>query len=298
MIPPERTAQTYGPGITGASKSVLLEIMTVLRAYRDALVLVGGWAPYLLLERHRRPEDPFIHVGSIDIDLAVDPSKIDAARYETIVELLIQRGYRQAPDRKGAPLPDCFERVVQSPVNRKSYTIRTDFLTHLDDPRPGKHRHLPVQDGLLARKIRGCEAAFQFQTTYDLTGMLPEGGELTVPIQMADLVSCLTMKGIVLGERYREKDAYDIYALVAHYGQGPREAAELLRPHLGQPLVAEAVASIRSAFGRREATGPAWTAMFLVDPMFSHEHARTVTDAFMVVQEFTQTLDRPVVEAG
>ncbi len=45
---PERTAQSYGPGVTGASKSVLLELLTILRAYRDSLVLVGGWAPYFL----------------------------------------------------------------------------------------------------------------------------------------------------------------------------------------------------------------------------------------------------------
>lgn len=32
------------------SQSVLLELMTVLGRYREVLYLVGGWAPYFLLQ--------------------------------------------------------------------------------------------------------------------------------------------------------------------------------------------------------------------------------------------------------
>ena len=104
-MPPERIAPTYGPGITAASKSVLLELMTTLRAYRESLILVGGWVPYLLLERHRPAGDRFVHVGSIDIDLAVDPSRVNEPAYATIVELLQARGYRPAEDQRGVTLP-------------------------------------------------------------------------------------------------------------------------------------------------------------------------------------------------
>jgi hypothetical protein len=63
--------------------------MTTLGAYRDALVLIGGWAPYLILEEFGEGgafqddafqadafEVGFIHVGSIDIDLVVDPNLV------------------------------------------------------------------------------------------------------------------------------------------------------------------------------------------------------------------------------
>lgn len=287
-MPPERAAQSYGPGVTGASKAVLLELMTALRAYRDALVLVGGWVPSLLLQQHQRPEDRFVHVGSIDIDLAVDATKVHEPEYATILELLQERGYRPAADQRGRPLPSSVLRVVSSPATAKPYAIRVDFLIPHTDPRPG--RHVPVQDDLLARKIRGCEAAFTHQTTVSLTGTLPEGGELSVPMRMADLVGILTMKGIVLGERYREKDAYDIYALLAHYRRGPRDVAEALKPFLSELLVGEALASIRTAFGSRKAHGPAWVAAFLVNPVFIAERERLITDAFMVVEEFHRLL--------
>ena len=288
-MPPERTAQSYGPGVTTASKAVLLELMTVLRAYRDALVLVGGWAPYFLLEQARRAGDPFAHVGSIDIDLAVDPGQVGEAGYASMVELLTERGYRPAPDRRGAPIPTSLERVVSSPVTKKPYTIRVDFLTHRNAPgaSPGQAQ---IQDGLFARKLKGCEAAFTHRTTLPLSGVLPDGGELTVPIQLADAAAMLTMKGIVLGERYREKDAYDLYALIGHYGPGPRAVAEVIRPWMHEPLVREAMANVRQAFGRREANGPAWVASFLVHPAMTAERERLLTDAFMVVNEFMQRL--------
>lgn len=286
LMPVERAAQTYGPGITAASKAVLLELLTTLRPYREALVLVGGWAPYFLLEQHRRPGDPFVHVGSIDIDVAVDPDHVGEPEYTTIVELLRERGYQPALTARGVSIPNSFERVAPSPLTKKPYPIRVDFLTRPDDHEGTRSRHAVIQDTLWARKMKGCEVAFTHQTTFAVTEALPDGGQVTVPIRMANLVASLTMKGIVLGERYREKDAYDIYALTAHYGQGPREVASAVRPHLSDPLVHEGMANIRAAFATREAHGPAWVAAFLVNPVFSSEYERRMTEAFMVMKEF------------
>ncbi|MBI4598426.1 MAG: hypothetical protein HY737_08515 [Candidatus Omnitrophica bacterium] len=290
-MPPERTSQSYGPGVTGASKAVLLELLTALRAYREAFVLVGGWVPYFLLERHRPSGDTFEHVGSIDIDLAIDPEKIREPQYASILELLAARGYRAASDRRGAAIPGSLERTVASPATRKPYVIRIDFLTPIDASAAGPRRaHRALQDDLLARKLKGCEVAFGHQTTMTLAGDLPDGGAVRAPLRMADVVASLAMKGIVLGERYREKDAYDIYALLAHYGRGPAEVAQQVRPHQTEPLVAEALTSIREAFRARTANGPAWTAAFLVSPVFAAERERVMTDAYMVVSEFLRHL--------
>ena len=43
------------------SLSVYLELMTMLGAYREALVLVGGWAPDFILERCGREERFIAH---------------------------------------------------------------------------------------------------------------------------------------------------------------------------------------------------------------------------------------------
>ena len=296
-MPPERTSQSYGPGVTSASKAVLLEVMTTLRAYQDALVLVGGWVPSLLLQQHQRPEDSFVHVGSIDIDLAIDSTRIAETHYATIVELLSARGYHPVNDRRGTVIPGSLERRVHSPATKKPYVIRVDFLTSTTGAEDSRRFH-GIQDGLLARKLKGCDAAFRYQTSIALTGTLPEGGHLTLPLRMADVVGALTMKGIVLGERYREKDAYDIYALMAHYGHGPREVAACLAPHVGDPLVAESLECIRTAFATRSAHGPAWVAAFLTQPLFDHERQRLTTDAWLTVQECLRGLHQPVSSGG
>ena len=88
----------------------------------------------------------------------------------------------------------------------------------------------------------------------------------------------------LLGERYREKDAYDIYALIANYQKGPRDVADALRPHLSIPLVREAISRIHTAFATRETNGPAWVATFL-QANSQAERDQIITDAFMTVHE-------------
>lgn len=68
------------------------------------------------------------------------------------------------------------------------------------------------------------DIVFDHLFTYKLEGKLPQGAYNEVEIQVADPVAILTMKGIVLGVRYSEKDAYDIYSVVSHYKNGFRSA--------------------------------------------------------------------------
>lgn len=88
------TIGDYHPSITNASKSVLLELITILKSYRDSLVLIGGWVPYFLLETYKSKDIDFAHIGSIDIDLVIDPKVIDEEKHETITWALLNRGYK------------------------------------------------------------------------------------------------------------------------------------------------------------------------------------------------------------
>jgi hypothetical protein len=72
-------------------------------------------------------------VGSIDIDLVVDPDLVDADQYSTIVELLLSRGYSAEVNQ-----PFQFQRTIRSPRDGQDYLIRVDFLT--PKPLPGQGR--------------------------------------------------------------------------------------------------------------------------------------------------------------
>ena len=80
----------YSAEAVEAAKSVLIELVQVLGEFRDHMVVVGGWVPVLLL---RDAKDP--HVGTLDIDLALDFRNILEASYQTLLAALTSRGYRQ-----------------------------------------------------------------------------------------------------------------------------------------------------------------------------------------------------------
>lgn len=272
--------------------------MTTLGAYRDALVLIGGWAPYLILEEFGEEgafqahafqagafQVEFVHVGSIDIDLVVDPDLVDAERYATIVDLLLDRGYEPGVD----PLFQ-LQKTIRSIRDGQDYLIGVDFLTPRPLPGQGRsHRHREVQADLRARTLEGAEVALAHWFWYDLEAQLPDGAQTRVRLKVADLLASLALKGIAIGERYAEKDAYDIYALCAHYQGGPPAVAEAIRPYLGEAPVRRGLGSIAERFRAPDAEGPTWVAAFLGegDPERS---ARVRQDAFMTVQEVCRLL--------
>lgn len=276
-----RLAAAYGDDATEASKSALAELATALKSYRDALVLIGGWAPYLILERFGKRESEFQHVGSIDIDWVVDPQLVDRERYATIIELLRLRGYTPI---EGSTFQ--FEREISRP-DGVDYTVRVDFLT--PEPLPGqgrRRRHRPLQIGLKARTLPGAEVALAHNFLHQLQATLPGDGVVSVELRVADVVGALALKGVALGQRYVEKDAYDIYALCAHYQDGPRSVAQALLPYASEGPVAGGLRAIAEQFRDVNAPGPNWVAAFLG----RSDDARIKQDAYMTVSEILRLL--------
>lgn len=274
-----RTVRDYEDDITAASRVGLAEVMTVLGAYRDALVLIGGWAPYLILEKFGVGAG-FAHVGSIDIDLVVDPAVIDVEQYSTIVELLLDRRYEPVTDSLFQ-----FQKMIPSPRSDDPHLIRVDFLTPKPLARQGRaRRHREVQHDLRARTLEGVEVALAHCFWYELDAQLPDAAQTRVRLKVVDVVGSLALKGIAIGERYAEKDADDIHALCAHYRGGPAGVAEAVRPFRNEEPVRRGLAAIAEKFRHRESEGPTWVAVFLAEGN-ADLHERLRTDAFMTVQE-------------
>jgi hypothetical protein len=70
------TRGNYSESATEAARSVLLELAHILGAYREDVILIGGWVPELLFSNKENP-----HVGSIDVDLALNHRSLEGARY-------------------------------------------------------------------------------------------------------------------------------------------------------------------------------------------------------------------------
>jgi len=282
---PVRTIGEYHPAITDASKSVLLELMTVLRSYRESIVLIGGWVPYFLLEAYKPEGIDFAHVGSIDIDLVIDPDVIDEQKYQTIARMLLDRGYRLSKE-----ILYQFERTIKSDIDKKEYTIGVDFLT--SRPPKGKgssHRHRQIQPDLKARNLAGAEIALKLSQEVSLAGILPGDGKTELDFKMADLSSFLALKGIAFGERYQEKDAYDIYVVCNYYKDGPNSVAKEVRPKKKIAIVKRGLNAIRNRFPSPDAEGPSWVINFMAitDPREKEEMRQR---SFMVVNEMLKNV--------
>lgn len=283
MLKP-RTISDYSDSVTRASRSVLLEVMTAVGEYRQAIVLVGGWTSYFLL-RSRLTFDgtepmafgagKFRHAGSMDIDLAVDPARISGEEYSTIIKLLERRGYE--PDKELKYRWNRAVRGLEAPIG-------VDFLT----PKPsatkgGARRHREVQADLPARATEQLELAFRWNESFRLEGeLLDKGGMTQVEFNLASLPAIIGLKGLALGSRYKEKDAYDIYALCRHYRADVEETLSILKPHAEADGLREGLGCIRAKFKTAKDAGPAWVAKFF-DAASPEDEQRIMLDSFMTM---------------
>lgn len=282
---PIRTAATYAPANVQLAYSGLIEVAAALQSYRKAMVLIGGWAPYLLLRQHPSSKGSFHHVGSIDSDWVVDPSLVNARQYDTIVDALQQRGFEQSPG-----VLYRFVKQVPLPRSAQPFTISVDLLTTSPPQGEGRgHRHREIQDGLRARTTPGAAIALAHHLAMQLEGAVLTGGQTRVEVQAVDAVGLIGTKGLAMGDRYREKDAYDLYSVIGYYGEGPPEVAAMTKPFAGEALMSQALAAIREKFVSIDSIGPVAVADFF-DNEVGEARARRIRDAFERVGRFLREL--------
>ncbi len=200
----------YDSAKTEISKGALVQLALALNAYRNDMVLVGGWAPYFLTLGH------FDHCGSIDIDMVLRPSIM--TKYQKIREIVVDGLKYQPTDKE-------FKFVKQlADAKGKPLRVELDFLT---EPEAAQNAGLvKVQEGLEAALIQGCSITFDFNYEQTVEGTIPDDGNASETIHVADIVSSLTMKGLALGRIPKlEKDSYDIYAMAGFHRGSPDGAA-------------------------------------------------------------------------
>jgi hypothetical protein len=212
------------------------------------MVIVGGWVPDLIL-----PIEVVEHIGSTDVDVALNHRRLTEVGYRSIAELLISRGYRQGKQ------PFIFHRDVQ--VIDHLVTVQVDFLAGEYEGTGKMHRTQKVQD-MRPRKARGIDLAFEMPLKVTIRGTLPGGGEDIADISVASVAPFLVMKGMALKSRLKEKDAWDIYYCVRYYPGGIETLVREFKPLLHHGLVQEGLRYIAEKFSSPSAVGPAHVANF------------------------------------
>ena len=236
------TRGDYDAAAVRAAHSVLIELFHLLGEYREHIALVGGWVPELLPVLRNKG-----HVGSIDVDLALDHRQLAETGYRTIHALLSRQGYRQGKQ------PFIFFRKTL--IEGHEIEVQVDLLAGEYEGTDRNHRHQRVQD-VFARKARGCDLAFEWPVDVAVEGDLPGGWKDTVTVRVASVVPFLVMKGMAMHDRLKAKDAWDIYFCIRNYAGGIEALAREFDPLLGNGLVHEGLEKVAGKFAGVNHIGP------------------------------------------
>lgn len=83
----QQSAADYDDRTTAAVKAVLIEIGQILRGFKGKFAVIGGAVAWLLLDQQDMP-----HVGTLDVDLALDAEALGEGEYAALVEALLDHG--------------------------------------------------------------------------------------------------------------------------------------------------------------------------------------------------------------
>ena len=155
---------------------VMRELFLYLKSYRNQIVLIGGWVPYFLLEKYKYLGEYDQHIGSLDIDVALDAFSIPDTDYKTILEILSGKGFYPRKDVLGRDIPASFSKKITL-ENGKEIEVRIDFLAPEYGGTPKKRRHQIIQD-MLGRKGRGTDIVFNHADVIHLSGPISNGANI------------------------------------------------------------------------------------------------------------------------
>jgi hypothetical protein len=195
MNPDPRYESEYTERQVNAARRVLVDVGQVLASFSDCLVVVGGWVPDLLIPAAQEP-----HVGSIDVDFALDVKKLTGGRYAELLKLLTDtKRYRKGSKE--------FQLVVDVDLkdSGKPVQVEVEFLAP-KDVKLTKNRP-KLFPGFRVLQAEACGAAFKAPQKLFLTGKSVRGADNTVSLRVASVADFLVMKAHAIGGRDNARNA-------------------------------------------------------------------------------------------
>lgn len=215
-------------------------------------MIVGGWVPDLLL-----PGQEPAHIGSIDLDLALDVAKLTDGRYAELLKLLFATGRYRQGDKPFQLVTDVDLKDGQPPVR-----VDIEFLAAKEMRLKGGGR----VDGFRVFQFDACIVAFAEPQEIEIKGRSSSGAQNAVRWRVAALPDFLVLKIYALAGRDKPKDAYDLCYCLDHYPHGIESLAGEINARLKgdhSEMVAQALNLLREKFASADHYGPHQYALFL-----------------------------------
>lgn len=270
-----RYRDEYGSRQTSAARRVLVDLGQVLADYQDCLVVIGGWVPDLLLPEAGEP-----HVGSIDVDLAIDAVRLADGRYAEMLQLLLNtRRYRMGAKP--------FQMVVKVDLGDGEAPVQVDVEFLASRQIKLKKNRPPLLAGFRVLQADACDTAFRDPVVVSVDGPMVTGALNQVSLRVTDLSDFVVMKAHALAKRDKPKDAYDLCYILEERRQ---EVADNWRTRTSEDDVVKAIEFLKEKFASTEAYGPQQVVNFhnASDPL---ERAITARRAYELVQSCLARID-------
>jgi hypothetical protein len=277
MTPEPRLRNDYGGRQVAAAHRVLIDLGQVLASFVDCMVLIGGWVPDLLLPEAEEP-----HVGSIDVDLALDADRLHDGRYAELLQLLIDT-------QRYAPGPKAFQLVAKVDLEdgEPPVQVEVEFLAPSDVEL--KKNKPKLMEGFRVLQTEGCSEAFRAPVEQALSGQNVRGAENKVWLRVASLPDFLVLKALAIGGRDKPKDSYDLCYTLGNLPGGMETVVASWSSRLGETNVARAVAILREKFASVNSFGPQQVVEFY-DASEVGEQEEQARRAYELVRELLQLL--------
>jgi len=231
----------YSERVVRATRQVLLEVFQLLDKFQDSLILIGGWVPIMIV-----PDAVDKHVGTIDVDLAINDRTLLETGSETMEEILLSNEYKHGTE------PGRYIRQIK--IDGQLINVPVDFFTSEQNYIP-RNEFLDIT-GISAITAPGCELGFDVNETIRLSGVLPNGKQYSTEIKSAGVVALIVMKAYAMDIRAKTKDAYDIWFCLANHPGGIDVVVQAFLPHIEKSSVKTALSLLAGYFGSINARGP------------------------------------------
>jgi len=277
MNPEPRNEADYSERQTIAARRVLVDVGQVLASFVDCLVVVGGWTPDLLLPDATEP-----HVGSIDVDLALDAAKLNDGRYAELIKLLLDTKRYRAGEKDFQLLVEVDLKDGDKPVQ-----VEVEFLAP-KEVKLKKNRPKLLAD-FRVLQVEAAGEAFRSPVELKLPGQNVRGATNTVRLRVASLADFLVMKAHAIGGRDKPKDSYDFCYCLEQFPAGIEKLAEDWKKRSGEKNIIKAVEILREKFASVKAFGPQQLVEFHAAPD-AETQAMQARRAYELVQKFLSLL--------
>jgi predicted nucleotidyltransferase len=268
-----RQREDYSDRQIAAARRVLVDLGQVLRSFEDCLVVVGGWVPDLLME-----EAEEVHVGSIDVDLALDVEKLAGGRYAELLKALLNtRRYRQSEE------PFKLYADVDLEDDQPPVRVDVDFLKS-PDARTKKNKP-KFTENFRPLDASGCSAAFEHPEVVVITGKMIKGKTNRVQFRVASIADFLIMKSYALAKRDKPKDAYDICFCLDNYPGGLEKLAANWKKRAESKDIIKAIRILKEKFETVDSYGTGQVVEFY-NSAHEEERQRQARRAYELMQEF------------